>query len=249
MTGLRPRLEDRFPLVAAHRGASRLAPENTMAAFERAVQLGARAIELDVQLTADGEAVVIHDATVDRTTDGHGRVSDLARDAVTALDAGAWFGAAFAGERIPRLAEVLDWARSRVFLNIELKPATGDDDALAAKVAGLVRATGMTDGCLAMSFDHVAVERFKVAAPSVPALVIAGARLFREIPYVRSVGADGSNHSPAWWTAPTCAAFRAAGLVAHASLVNEAAAWAQAVDRGVDMVDTDEPALFGGGDA
>src|SRR4029077_5147965 len=96
------------PLVIAHRGASGTCPENTLAGFRRAAELGAPMVELDVQLTRDGEGVVIHDVTLDRTTDGSGPVADHPRAEIERLDAGAWFGPTFRGERVPTLARVLD---------------------------------------------------------------------------------------------------------------------------------------------
>src|SRR3990172_9877913 len=95
------------PVVIAHRGASGSCPENTLAAFRRAAALGADMIELDVQLTRDGEVVVIHDWTLDRTTSGTGPVRACSLAELRRLDAGAWFDAAFAGERVPTLGEVL----------------------------------------------------------------------------------------------------------------------------------------------
>ena len=244
---MRESLAAHLPLVAAHRGASRFAPENTMASFQKAVALGARAIELDVRLTADDEVVVVHDHGLRRTTTGQGQVGDRTWSEVRALDAGSRFDSAFADERVPRLDDVLSWAKDRVWLNIELKPATGDDGRLARRVVDVVRDLSMTDGCLVMSFDHVAVEAAKAMAPEILGLVIAGARLAREIAYLQSIGADGSNHSPLWWTAESCEAFRVAGLLSHASLVNDAAVWRQALLNGLDMVDSDEPAIYGAG--
>ncbi len=102
---------------------SPVAPENTMAGFERAAALGADLIELDVRLTSDGALAIIHDSTVDRTTNGSGRVADLTWAEIQALDAGVRFGAeaAFAGQRVPSLQQVLEWARGRVYLAVEVK--------------------------------------------------------------------------------------------------------------------------------
>src|SRR5436309_263912 len=113
------------PFIVAHRGASALAPENTLAAFRRALEAGAPAVECDVHLTADGAPIVIHDARVDRTTNGTGEVASLTLAALRALDAGGWFDPRFAGERLPTLEETLAIAagRSRVF--VELKPGGG----------------------------------------------------------------------------------------------------------------------------
>src|SRR5262245_34742321 len=113
------------PLRVAHRGASARAPENTLAAFREAIRLGADAIELDVQLSADGVPMVIHDLTVDRTTNGHGSVASFASRDLRRLDAGAWYSSRFRGERIPTLEEALECARGRCGLNIEIKELPG----------------------------------------------------------------------------------------------------------------------------
>ena len=159
-----------FPLVVAHRGFRTRAPENTLAAFEAAVEAGATMVEFDVTRTRDGIPVVIHDDTVDRTTDGTGRVADLTLAEIRALDAGSRFDARFAGERIPTLAEVLDRLRGRIALNIEIKPETVSDrpnpDAasdLPDRVVEMVRARGMAESVLVSSFDPRILERLAAA--------------------------------------------------------------------------------------
>src|SRR5262245_18032370 len=111
-------------MAIAHRGASSYAPENTFAAFDLALELGARELEFDVQSSADGELVVIHDHNVDRTTDGTGMVESHTLAALRELDAGAWFDRRFSGERIPTLAGVLERYGARARLHVELKGAT-----------------------------------------------------------------------------------------------------------------------------
>ncbi|MBI5652332.1 MAG: glycerophosphodiester phosphodiesterase [Chloroflexi bacterium] len=109
------------PLIIGHRGASAVAPENTLAAFKRAFELGADGIELDVTLTKDGVPVVIHDEKVDRTTNGHGLVKQMTLDQIKQFDAGAWFDEKYRGEKIPTLAETLGAIGARGLVNIELK--------------------------------------------------------------------------------------------------------------------------------
>src|SRR5436853_1370309 len=111
------------PLVLGHRGASGYAPENTLSAFNLAMDQGADGVELDVTLSADGVPVVIHDDTLDRTTSGHGPVGALTLAQLKRLDAGyaAQFGKQFAGERLPTLAEVFAAYGQRTFINVELK--------------------------------------------------------------------------------------------------------------------------------
>jgi glycerophosphoryl diester phosphodiesterase len=109
------------PRAIAHRGASGHAPENTLAAFVLAADMGADGIELDVHLTADGEVVVIHNDTVDATTNGRGRVSQMTLGELQALDAGGWYSARYADERIPTLAEVFEAVGQRTLINVEIK--------------------------------------------------------------------------------------------------------------------------------
>ena len=108
-------------MVIAHRGASSYAPENTLAAFDLALHMGCRHLELDVDFTRDGHIVVIHDETVDRTTNGTGPVGSHTLAELRALDAGSWFGPQFAGERIPMFAEVLERYHGRAHLHTEIK--------------------------------------------------------------------------------------------------------------------------------
>ena len=112
-----------YVLAIAHRGASGYAPENTLAAFRRAVTQGVTFIETDLQLTRDAHFVAIHDETVDRTTNGHGAVHDMTMAEVRKLDAGSWFTSDFTGERVPTLQEILEFAKKHdVVFYLELKP-------------------------------------------------------------------------------------------------------------------------------
>ncbi len=152
--------------VIAHRGLSARAPENTLAAIEAAIDVGADMVELDVSTTADGVAVCLHDATVDRTTDGTGRLRDLTWSAVQTLDAGSWMSSAYAGERIPTVDEALAIARGRVLVNLELKPDGADTvPGLVTAVYGAVRAAGMEAQVVVSSFDALALERVREMAP------------------------------------------------------------------------------------
>jgi len=125
---VRGRLVHGAVLVIAHRGASGTRPENTLVAFRRAEELGAQMVELDVQLSRDGEVIVLHDWTLDRTSDGRGRVGKRTIEELRRLDAGTWFDRAYAGERIPTLGEVLAAIRIR----IDGAPRKSLDDVLRA---------------------------------------------------------------------------------------------------------------------
>jgi glycerophosphoryl diester phosphodiesterase len=134
------------PPLIAHRGASAFAPENTLAAFLKAKEQGARWLEFDVMLTADGEAVVIHDETLERTTNGVGNVVDLTAGEMARLDAGSWFNAAFAGTRVPTFSEVIKFLRQeRLAANVEIKSMPGHEEKIVTKVLADIRAHWTAD--------------------------------------------------------------------------------------------------------
>lgn len=153
----------RYPvLVVAHRGFSGAAPENTLVAFQKAIELGSDMIELDVHLSKEGEVVVIHDSTLERTTQGQGKIIDHTLQELGQLDAGVKFSPQFAGERIPTLKEVLDLAHGKIEVNIEIKsgflePYTIHD--LADRTLEAVENAGMLPHVLFSSFNPVALER------------------------------------------------------------------------------------------
>lgn len=151
--------------VIAHRGASGTAPENTMAAFHRAAELGV-GFELDVTLCASGEVVVIHDDTVDRTSDGTGVVAEMTLEELRTLDFGAWFSPEYAGEPIPTLREVLETFGGRVVIDIELK-TTEARQALAEAVVHEIRRLGLVDHVFVTSFDPFLLGAVREADPSI----------------------------------------------------------------------------------
>jgi len=156
------------PLTIAHRGASTAAPPNTLAAFEKAIDLSADAIEFDVRLSADGVPVVIHDATVDATTDGSGRVAEMTIAQLKRLDAGASFDPSFAGERIPTLRDVLETVGERLLLNIELKGKHWQDCGLEQTVVDLIQRYDLPEHVLISSFNPLALRRVQQIAPHIP---------------------------------------------------------------------------------
>lgn len=162
------------PLILAHRGASAYAPENTLAAFHMARELGADGLEFDVHFSREGIPVVIHDSTVDRTTGGRGKVSRLTIGELRQLDAGAWKGTQFTGERIPSLQEVFetlgDWIKPSgreqpCILNLELKSEQLDDTRLKLYLNNLIARYDLHDRLLISSFSPVALHRVKKMNP------------------------------------------------------------------------------------
>ncbi len=151
--------------VIAHRGASSYAPENTLAAFDLALQMGVHHIELDLHSTRDGHIVVLHDETVDRTTDGSGPVSSFTLAALRQLDAGSWFGAPFAGQRIPTFDEVLERYRGRLHVHAEIK---GRSPSVSHLTADRIHARGMKEQVTITSFESVRLEEIRACAPELP---------------------------------------------------------------------------------
>jgi glycerophosphoryl diester phosphodiesterase len=160
-------------MIFAHRGASTHAPENTLAAFELALEHGADAIELDVKLSADGHAVVIHDATVDRTTGERGRVKDLSLAQLRALDAGSFMAAQFHGEKIPMLEEVFEAMGRRTFINVELTNYNTPNDHLVETVCMLVKKFNMQDRVMFSSFFASNLAKARGLLPEVPRGLLA----------------------------------------------------------------------------
>lgn len=185
----------RRPFLIAHRGASLKAPENTLAAFERALAAGAEVLECDVQMSRDGVAVVMHDPRVDRTTNGRGAVRDLSWEQIRALDAGypRRFGDDFRHQRVPRLEELFELARGRAALFVEIKPeALADADGrIEAGVVEAARCTGMMDSVGVLSFAPRALQRVRELAPEFPlGLVFRWWRRRRLVEEALAVGAD-----------------------------------------------------------
>jgi len=129
-----------LPQIIGHRGACEYAPENTLASLRTAVKLGAAWIEFDVMLTEDGEAIVFHDETLDRTTNGSGLVAETIYTKISTLDAGAWFAPQFTNEKVPTFIEYLYYAaQSGLGINVEIKPTPGQDQQTAEKVVGILQ--------------------------------------------------------------------------------------------------------------
>jgi glycerophosphoryl diester phosphodiesterase len=185
-------------IQSAHRGAQGYAPENTLAAFRLAVEQRVDMIELDVHQTSDGEIVVIHDDTLDRTTSGSGWVGDSSWSAIRQLDAGAWFGPAFVGEPVRRLADILAWALpTDVALAIELKrpnaalgrPAYAN---FPEHVVHLIEEHAMADRVLLHSDHHPSLREVKQLAPHIAtAAAVGGASYIDLVGIIRAAGADG----------------------------------------------------------
>ena len=159
---------DKPMLVFGHRGASAAAPMNTLSAFELAADMGADGVELDVHRSADGEAVIVHDFTVEGTTDGTGTVQEMTLAQLKALDAGSWKDPSFAGMRIPTLDEVFEAVGDRLYINVEIKSQSRKTDGIEQLIADKITRYGMQRRVLVSSFNPLSVRRFRQIMPEVP---------------------------------------------------------------------------------
>jgi glycerophosphoryl diester phosphodiesterase len=162
------------PIILAHRGDLAYAPENTLPAFQQAIQKGADGVELDAKLTADGHVIVIHDPTVDRTTNGKGRVASYTLESIRKLDAGKWFGEEFAGTKVPLLEEVFEIVGKDKMINIELTNYyTTPRDTLAMKVCELIKRHNNQDQILFSSYFPSNLKIVAQALPEIPRALLA----------------------------------------------------------------------------
>lgn len=159
-------------IIIGHRGACAHAPENTLASFKLAVEHGADYVELDAKLSADGEVMVIHDQTVDRTTEGTGRVNQLTFEQLKRLDAGSRFDKQYAGEKIPTLDEVFKAVGKDVKINVELTNYASKNDALVEKTVEVVMANKMEQRVLFSSFAPVNLKRVHALLPQAPVAIL-----------------------------------------------------------------------------
>jgi glycerophosphoryl diester phosphodiesterase len=175
-------------LLIAHRGASGHAPENTLAAFKKAVTLGATFIETDLQLTRDARLVAIHDETVNRTTNGKGAVHDMTLADLRRLDAGSWFGSEYAGERVPTLEEILGFAKKcDVVFYLEMKPggSWGGEHALISAL----RESGEIARTVVISFDASILSTVRKIEPTLMTALLYDGQLEKPLDQALEVGA------------------------------------------------------------
>jgi len=231
-----------YPSLAAHRGAGKLAPENTLAAFRLGQAHGYRMAELDAKLSADGVAFLLHDATLERTTSGRGRADALSWRELAQLDAGAWHSAQYAGEPVPTLATIARWSRANgVLLNIEIKPTPGRERETGAAIALDCKSLWANAGDLPLlsSFAEAALAAARDVAPEVPRAYLTD-RLPEDwrdrLTRLACIAIDVKH---TLLTRGRVAEFRAAGLRICAWTVNDPARANELLAWGVDTVITD----------
>lgn len=227
--------------VGGHRGSSAAAPENTYASFERAEADGAHYVETDIRRSADGALILMHDASLDRTTDGRGPVAESAIADIRRLDAGSWFAEGFRDERVPEFAPFLRW--------IETRPSMGA--ALEVKASGVGRdvaeaawASPARDRLAIYSFLPDEIRAAKAAAPDFPCVLLL--YLTDEpdqvIARIAACGADGADVPWQWDARSLLAEMRQRGFLLGGGTAGGPEALAPLLEQGVDVIDTDRPA-------
>lgn len=238
-----------LPRLVAHRCGGLLAPENTLIGLELSHALGVRGVEFDVMLSGDGSPVLIHDETLERTTDGTGRVSEAPDAALRALDAGRWHSARFAGERIPRFEDAILRCRALgLVANVEIKPAAGYAAATGRAVAEWASRgwAGAGDDRLPVlsSFDPAALKAAADCAPALPRALLFDRVPADAVSRVAELGATGVVCNTRWLTAAQADNLRGAGLSLAVYTENDPARVAPLLAMGVQSIITDRPDLL-----
>lgn len=233
--------------VIAHRGFSGAAPENTLVALRMAMDLKADMAEIDVGLTKDGHVVLLHDETLDRTTDGSGLLSDVTLDEVRQLDAGSWFGSNYTEEPVPTLAEALDLVRGKMLLNVEIKTEAVTDTAesgIVDKVLQLVQERNMLDEVVISSFDPRALAHAKHLDAEVRTASLYNRELHEgqgPLEVMAAVGSNGFNTSHRRITQQMVDACHRHQRPVAIYTVNNEKKMRQMIEMGVDALFTDYP--------
>ena len=225
--------------VMAHRGASTEAPENTMAAFQKAIDDMADYIELDVQLTNNGEVIVMHDSNAYRTTGVDANIVNMTYKEVKTLDAGSWFSDEYVGENVPSLKEVLELTQGKIKLNIELKPAD-NGTALAKNTVRLIEKYNMVNDCVITSFSESALKAVKTYNQEIKVGYILSAA-YGDFYDMKNV--DFFSVNAAFLSKRTIDAIHNSGKRVYAWTVNNKEAIKNLTNKGVDGIITDNPVL------
>ncbi|HIE04622.1 MAG TPA: glycerophosphodiester phosphodiesterase [Candidatus Latescibacteria bacterium] len=222
-------------ILVAHRGYSAVAPENTSAALRAALRAGVSVCEVDVRVTSDGELVLMHDETVDRTTDGSGRVRELSLSQIRALDAGSWKGEGFRGERVPTLREALEVIKGG-HLVVEVK-----DEGIEGRLARTIMDAGAQERTTVISFSLETCRNLRKLIPDLGVLWLLGRRYGGPISTALEAGVQGLDVHHEAITPEFAEAVLMRGLSLWAWTVNEPEEVGRLEDLGVSVVTSDDP--------
>lgn len=235
-------LKEGKTLVFGHRGASAYAPMNTIPAFERAYEMGAEGIEFDVHRSKDGHLVCLHDFTVDASTDGSGRVTEMTLDAIKSLDAGSWKDAAFAGVSVPTLDEVFEAVGDKLFLNVEIKSETILSDGVEKLIADCITRHDIGHRVLVSSFNPLAIRRFRRHLPDVPVGYLTADAIPRRIKlFALGMNYDAFHPHESNITERMMDDMKARGIAVNTWTVNDPARARELAAMGVSVIITDKP--------
>lgn len=233
-----------IPRIIGHRGARANAPENTLVSISRAYEEGATWVEFDVKLTSDGVPILIHDATLERTTSGQGEVCNRSLDDIRRLDAGRWFGPAFAGERVPTLAETLDFMAARKMgFNLEVKPCPGRARETAEVAARMVQERWPAD-CPPPIFSSFSLDSLAAVRATAPNFALG--YLVEKLPVdwrenAEALGCAAIHPNHRHLSREQVREIKAAGYALLAWTVNEVGRGRDLLSWGVDSLITDRP--------
>lgn len=217
------------PIVMAHRGARAEAPENTLMSFESALHIGADLVELDVRETADGHLVCFHDPEVSRTTDGTGLVSELTLDEIRLLDAGQF-------QKVPLLEEVLDFARGRIGVNIDVKVHGAEE-----RILGFVEDRDMVATVMVSTFHHVMLEIVRELSPDITTALLFTDDIESYISHATKIEANAINPQSDILTLEAVRSAQEVGLAVYPWTVNERTSLLRVLEMGVNGIITDDP--------
>lgn len=232
------------PVVVAHRGASAYAPENTLAAYRKAIELGAKAAETDVHMTLDGRVAVMHDTSTNRTAGVSHIIAETPWSDLQQLDVGTWFSPEFAGERFPDLGQLLDVTRGRMVLIVEIKAGAG----IVEGVRAAVDARGMRPEVVIFSFDAAAIADARGAMPDVPAVYLLKPKGERyteaDVATAAATGASAVGFAFSRLDPSTIQAAHAAGYPVFVWTVNDPEKALELRSQGVDAIISDAPDII-----
>lgn len=227
--------------VFAHRGGRKWAPENTLSAFSKSVQAGVDGIELDIHKCKSGELIVIHDDTVNRTTNGKGYVKDKTLSELKELDAGSWYAPEFKDERLPLLSEVLKLVDGKIVINIEIKNLPVKYAGIEDDLIKLLEGYQYKDRIIISSFDHQALQKIHQKAPQYKLALLDEANMVDMSDYAKRVGAQNWNPYFECIRPDTLEAAHNANLQVFPWTVNDPQEWERIAKLGTDGIITDDP--------
>lgn len=234
-------------MLIAHRGASAYAPENTLSAVRRAMEMRAEMVEVDVLLSKDGIPILLHDPSLDRTSSGQGLVTDYTLQELKLLDAGSWFSSEYAGETLPTVEELLALVKGKISVNLEIKTQALTDSlegGIVQKVVDLVRKHDMQGYVIISSFDPRAIRQLKEYAPEIPGAILYNADLYGDkhpLDIVKDLNADAFNCSWKEIRQDWVDSLKYHKIPVNIYTVNSDSIMHQMLDMGVDGIFTDYP--------